>query len=139
MAECDCSCSCGSGSSCDSNCVTNDAPSSVYACTGASNVGIISLDLTIALHKAGRYQMGCSTCVGAGDCSCGSASDPNTPKDLLIDGCAVACLKKMFDKQGKTNYKHVIVTQLGIRKEASFDYDPGIIPQLLDKLTKKGL
>jgi uncharacterized metal-binding protein len=137
MTNCDCGCDC-SGSS-ESNCVTNTASASVYACTGASNVGIISLDLSIALHKANRYTMGCSVCVGAGDCSCGSATEPNTPKDLLIDGCAVGCLKKMFDKQGKTNYNHVIVTQLGIKKAGTFEYDPAIIDTLLQKLSAKGL
>jgi len=141
MAECDCKCDCGSSSnvSCDADCVTNDAPSSVYACVGASNVGIISLDLTIALHKAGRYQMGCSVCAGAGDCACGEAFDANTPKDLLIDGCKVACLKKMFDKQGKTNYNHVIITQLGVKKEGTFDYNQNLIPKLMEKLNAKGL
>ncbi len=41
MADCNCNCDCGnpSGSSCDSGCVTNSAPASVYACAGASNVG----------------------------------------------------------------------------------------------------
>jgi uncharacterized metal-binding protein len=139
MAEDKCGCSCGDSSSCSSDCVTNGAPSSVYACVGASNVGIISLDLTVALHQAGRYKMGCSVCVGAGDCSCGDAVDPATPKDLLIDGCKVGCLKKMFDRMGKTNYNHVIITQMGVRKEPTFAYDPAILEMLLQKLSAKGL
>ena len=142
MSDCNCNCGCGptsQGSSCSDGCVTNSAPASVYACTGASNVGIISLDLTVELHKAGKYKMGCATCVGAGDCSCGSETDPSVPKDLLIDGCAVACLKKMFEKQGKTHFNHVIVTQLGVKKEPTFDYDPELLPKLMQKLEDKGL
>jgi hypothetical protein len=45
----------------------------------------------------------------------------------------------MFDKQGKTNYNHVIVTQLGIKKAGTFEYDPAIIDTLLQKLSAKGL
>lgn len=140
MAGCKCNCDCGSGSSSsDSKCVTNDAPTSVYACAGASNVGIISMDLTIALHKANRYKMGCSVCIGAGDCNCTETDPSETKKHLLIDGCKTGCLKKMFDSKGITNYNHAIVTQLGIAKEPTFDYDKDLIPKLLVKLTEKGL
>lgn len=139
MSDCKCGCTGSSSSNCSSNCVTNDAPASVYACAGASNVGVISFDLTKALHLSGRYKMGCSVCVAAGDCGCGGEFDAETPKDLLIDGCAVGCLKKIFDNQGKTNYKHVIVTQLGVAKQATFDYPDDLLPRLMQKLTDKGL
>jgi len=136
MSDCSCSCDC---SGAESNCVTNDAPTSVYACAGASNVGIISMDLTMALHKANRYKMGCSVCIGAGDCACGGTETTDGKKDLLIDGCKVGCLKTMFDKKGITNYNHVIITQLGIKKAPTFDYDKSIIDTLLNKLSEKGL
>ena len=139
--ECGCSCGCGTedGSSCSEGCVTNDAHTSVYACAGASNVGAISFDLTKTLHLAGKYKMGCSTCIGAGDCGCGGTETADGKKDLLIDGCKVGCLKKMFEKKGITNFHHVIVTQLGIRKEATFAYDPAIIADLMQKISDQGL
>lgn len=139
MSDCGCSCSNGTASSCSDGCVSNYAPTKVYACGGASNVGVISFDLTKALHLAGKYEMGCSTCIGAGDCGCGGTATPDGQKDLLIDGCKVACLKKMFEKKGITNFKHVIVTQLGVKKEATFDYDRDLIDKLIEKLNKKGL
>jgi len=111
----------------------------VYACGGASNVGVITFDLTKALHVAGKYEMGCSTCIGAGDCGCGGTETPDGKKDLLIDGCKVACLKKMFENKGITNFNHVIVTQLGVKKEATFDYDCDLIDKLMEDLERKGL
>lgn len=125
-------CDCGCGTDCNDGCVTNSAPSSVYACVGASNVGVISFELAKSLQLDGTYRMGCSVCVGAGDCGCGSA------QDLLIDGCKTACLKKMFEKQGKTGFKHVILTQLGVRKEGTFDFDQALIPELKKKISDKG-
>jgi len=99
----------------------------------------MSLELAIALHRQNSYQMSCATGVGADICGfTESAKDENTT-NLLIDGCPIGCLKMMFDKKGITNYNHVIVTQMGIRKEGTFDYDPEIIPQLLKKITEKGL
>lgn len=139
MSECDCSCSCGTDSSCSDGCFTNEAPTSVYACAGASNVGLMTIDLTIALHKANRYKMGCSVCAGGGDCGCGGTVTDDGKKDLLIDGCKVGCLKKMFEKKGITNVNHVIVTQLGVKKEADFDYDKSIVEKLMVKLSEKGL
>lgn len=138
MAENECSCSCDCGSDL-SNCVSNSAPTKVYACAGASNVGVISFELTKALHNACKYEMGCSTCIGAGDCGCGGTETSDGKKDLLIDGCKVACLKKMFEKKGITNFNHVIVTQLGVKKEGTFEFDPGLIEKLMDKLKEKGL
>ncbi len=132
----DCGCSCGT-SNCSEGCVTNSAPSKVYACGGASNVGVISFDLTKALHLAGKYEMGCSTCIGAGDCGCGGTEDGQ--KDLLIDGCKVACLKKMFEKRGINRFNHVIVTQLGVKKEATFEYETSLIEKLMEQLEEKGL
>ena len=139
MTENESTCSCDCGSDCGENCVTNDAPTSAYACAGASNVGVISFDLTKALHLANRYKMGCSVCAGAGDCGCGGTVTPDGKKDLLIDGCKVGCLKKMFENKGITDFNHVIVTQLGVKKEGKFDYDKSIINKLLAKLTEKGL
>ncbi len=137
--ECGCSCSCGCGDDSVSDCVTNSAPTNVYACAGASNVGKISFDLTMALHDLGRYKMGCSVCIGAGDCACGGTETADGSKDLLIDGCKVACLKTMFEKKGITNFHHVIITQLGVRKEPTFDYPEGLIDTLIGKLAQKGL
>lgn len=137
--HCACSCGCGTKSNCSEGCVTNDASTKVYACGGASNVGVITFDLTKALHVAGKYEMGCSTCIGAGDCGCGGTETPDGKKDLLIDGCKVACLKKMFENKGITNFNHVIVTQLGIKKEATFDYDCDLIDKLMEDLERKGL
>ncbi len=136
MSECSCSCGCSDN---DNKCVTNSAPTSVYACVGASNVGMISLDLTIALHKANRYKMGCSVCVGVGDCECVEDKVIEGKKHLLIDGCKVGCMKRMFDKLGIKNYNQVIITQLGIAKEPTFEYDKSIIDKLLEKLNAKGL
>ncbi|MDI3503543.1 MAG: hypothetical protein PWP64_479 [Candidatus Cloacimonadota bacterium] len=136
MEQQTCSCSCGSDCSAD-GCVTNTAASSVYACAGASNVGIISLELAKALHNENRYTLGCSSCVAVGDCGCGS--DNEGPKDLLIDGCKVGCVKKIFDKQGKTHYNHVVVTQLGVKKEPNFDFSEAQINALLKKLSDQEL
>lgn len=139
MKDTDCGCSCGCGDSCSDACVTNDAPTSVYACAGASNVGKISFELAMELHEKGHYKMGCSVCVGAGDCGCGGTVTLTGKKDLLLDGCKVACLKTMFIKKGINNFDHVIITQLGVRKEGTFKIPPHVLPQLMLKLAQKGL
>lgn len=126
MSECNCSCS--------GNCASNEAVSNVYACAGASNVGKISLDLAIALHLRNSYSMGCASGVGADICGFKEAAVESKTEHLLIDGCPVSCLKKMFASKGITNFRHIIVTTMGVVKEPVFDYDPQIIEILLDQI-----
>lgn len=55
-------------------------------------------------------------------------------QDLVIDGCPISCLQKLFEQKGIEGFKHIIVTEFGINKEATFDFDPAIIKQLIDKI-----
>ncbi|HOH98292.1 MAG TPA: putative zinc-binding protein [Candidatus Cloacimonadota bacterium] len=131
MAECKCGCT--------SSCASNDAPAKVYACAGASNAGKISMDLAIALHREGRYQMSCATGVGADICGFTEAAKTEGKLNLLIDGCPVGCLKTMFDNKGITNYDHIVLTEMGITKSGDFSYEQGLIDDLMVQLTTQGL
>ncbi|MBW6515135.1 MAG: putative zinc-binding protein [Candidatus Cloacimonetes bacterium] len=126
MTECNCSCS--------SACAVNTAHSNVYACAGASNVGKISVELAIALHKANKYRMGCAAGVGADICGFKEAAEETETANLVIDGCAVSCLKNMFDKKEIGNYQHIILTEFGIEKEPHFDYDQNVIKRLVEQI-----
>jgi len=45
----------------------------------------------------------------------------------------------MFEKNGIKDFNHVIITQMGVKKEPTFEYEEGLIGRLLDILKKKGL
>ena len=78
--------------------------------------------------------MGCASGVGADICGFKEAAAGSGTEHLLIDGCPVSCLKKMFEDKGIANFRHIIVTGMGVVKEPIFDYDPKIIENLLDQI-----
>jgi uncharacterized metal-binding protein len=134
MAECKCSCSSG-----ESSCASNSAVKAVYPCAGASNVGKISMELAIALHQKNKYKMSCTAGVGADICGFTDAAKGEDTSNLLIDGCPVSCVKHMFDNKGITNYDHIVLTELGIKKEGNFDIDNKIVDSLVNQLEDMGL
>ena len=136
MSDCKCSCSCGSG---ESSCATNEAVKAVYPCSGASNVGKMSYDLAIALHQKNKYKMSCTAGVGADICGFTDAAKSEDTANLLIDGCPVSCVKHMFDNKGITNYDHIVITEMGIKKDGNFDFEPEVIDNLLNQINEIGL
>ena len=130
---CSCSCNCNTEND-DSSCVTNSAKTKVYACVGASNVGVISFELAKALHQANHYQMGCTAGFLTGVFEIENKMQEEGNQDLMIDGCPIACLQKLFEQNGIKGCKHIIVTDFGINKEATLDFDPGLIKQLAEKI-----
>ena len=130
---CSCSCNCNTGEG-NSKCATNLATNKVYACGGASNVGVISFELAKTLHLKNQYKMGCTSGVAAGEFEVQNTIQQEGNQDLVIDGCPIACVQKIFEQKGIEGFKHIIVTEFGINKEAAFNFEPATIKQLIDKI-----
>lgn len=100
------SCTCGS-----------DANKVVMACSGAADVGLISDKVARALKLSGERNMSCLALVGAG---IEKSIEGFRTKDLLvIDGCPMACGKKMMEERKIENYKHLVITEQGFKKGES--------------------
>ena len=98
-----------SGCSCNSieNC-------NVFACSGAADLGHASDLLARELHKNQVRNMKCLAFVSAGITEMiDSVRDTNM---LVIDGCALDCGKKTFEKNGLNNFLHLRLTDLGYEK-----------------------
>ncbi len=102
MAKCTCSCS-----------------SSVllYSCAGASNVGQIANLTALKLSDLGKGALTCAIALGA-DLSGFVESARITQRNIIIDGCPVSCVRRIFERHGIINYEHHIVTEMGIVKGA---------------------
>jgi uncharacterized metal-binding protein len=86
-----------------------------YSCSGGANVADISDRVARALMKEGKGGMFCLAGLGA--------NIPNmvqTAKDadlnLVMDGCPVDCARRIFERHGLKNVKHLRITDLGIEK-----------------------
>lgn len=87
------------------------------SCSGASDVGLIADRVARAMQVSGKRKMNCLPMIGTGiEKSIASFKS----KDLLvIDGCPIACGKRILDQHGFDNYKHPIITQQGFKKGES--------------------
>jgi len=121
MADCDCSCTCSSG------------PVLVLPCSGGSNVGQITNSAAIELDMQGKARMYCL--VGIAAHISGMVDSAKTASGVIaLDGCQVACARHVLEHIGIPITQHLIVTDLGIKKNHNFSYTSAEISSVLDSL-----
>ncbi len=94
------------------------APSStimILACSGASNVGQLSNQAAVELAREGFGKMFCLAGIGA-HLSGFVQSAKDVPAMVAIDGCPVACAKKILEHAEIPLKAYVAVSDLGIEK-----------------------
>jgi len=88
----------------------------IYSCSGiGSNVGQLANAAACQLAREGYGGGSCLAGVGGGIeklISAGKAADER----IVIDGCPVACAKKILDDKGLRIDRYVLITDLGIEK-----------------------
>ena len=99
-----------------SDCCGSNQKPLVYACSGGSNVGQLTNEAAKVLDDSGDANMSCLAGLG-GNISGMVASAKSGNPLLILDGCPVACGKKIADNLGLQNYAYVDVMSLGIKKE----------------------
>ena len=86
----------------------------VFACSGAADLGQASDLVARELHKNKVRNMKCLAFVSAGITDMiDSVRDSNM---LVNDGCPLDCGKKTFEKNGLNNFTHLRLTDLGYEK-----------------------
>ncbi len=87
----------------------------IYSCSGAANTGEIADQISRKLAKEGYGNMTCLASVGAhisGFVESAKGADEN----ITIDGCSVACAKKILEHTGVTPTKSYVLTEMGVEK-----------------------
>jgi uncharacterized metal-binding protein len=103
----------------DVTCCGAEAKAVILGCSGGSNVGQIANNLMIELEKNGLGNSYCLAGVGAG--LSGFVETAKSARTIVIDGCPVACGKKIFENYGITPTQYFVVTEMGIEKNHVFD------------------
>jgi uncharacterized metal-binding protein len=100
-------------------CCNGEVKTLVLACSGGSNVGQVSNSVMVELDKKG---LGSGFClIGLGADLSGFVESTRVARTVLIDGCTVACGKKVFAKHGIEPSHYFVVTDFGIEKKHAFD------------------
>jgi uncharacterized metal-binding protein len=110
-------------------CCNSGAPVKLlYACSGAANTGYLADQVARRLGRLGIGKMTCLAALGAG-LSGFVASAGAAGENLVIDGCPVACGRRMFQKL-EIPFRHFVMTDYGVEKGRT-----GITPELIGKTT----
>lgn len=87
MERSSCSCSCGTSTNL------------LYACSGSANTGYLADAVTRTLAANNVGKMTCLAAVGA-ELSGFVESAKSADRNIILDGCPVACGKKTFERLG---------------------------------------
>ncbi len=88
----------------------------IYPCSGGSNVGQVSNEAAKLMVGRGLGKFSCLAGVGShGEGFIASAKKAG--RIIVIDGCATRCAYKMLKHVGIEPTIHVVVTDLGIKKD----------------------
>ena len=106
----------------------------IYACSGAANTGYLADTVSRKLMKDGAGKMTCLAAIGA-ELSGFIESAKCAEKNIVIDGCPVACGKKIFDNLNLP-FEHFTITDLGVEKGKT-EITPEVISRVTDEISKK--
>jgi uncharacterized metal-binding protein len=96
-------------------CGCGNEPRMVAACSGASNLGALADQAARLLQSQGTAKMFCL--MGVGGKVAAKVNDLKAAKGMLvIDGCAMDCARLTLEEAGFKDYKHLRLTDLGMKK-----------------------
>ena len=105
--------------------ICNAAPTLIFACSGAADVGAIADRAARKLTADGEGKMYCLAGIG-GRVSGILKTTEEAEKILAIDGCPLDCTKLTLEEAGFTEFEHIKVTNLGLEKGKSPATDENI-------------
>ncbi len=102
----------------DKACCCNSSPSLIFSCSGGSDVGELSDQVSRRLTQKGVGKMYCLAGIG-GSVSGIIATTEAAEKILALDGCPLDCAKKTLEEKGFKEFIHLRMSDLGLIKGKS--------------------
>jgi uncharacterized metal-binding protein len=99
-------------------CACGGAPTLIFACSGAADVGAIADQVGRKLTREGKGKMFCLAGVG-GRVSGIMASTSAATRILAIDGCPLNCAKASLEQAAIDGFAHLQLADLGMAKGKS--------------------
>ena len=108
----------------------------MFSCAGSSNVGQIANQAAVSLTQEGMGRYFCLA--GIGGHVSGMIESTRAGKMLVaIDGCPVACARKILEHVGFNIDEYVQVTDLGIEKNHDLNLNPSDVGKVTDHLASR--
>jgi uncharacterized metal-binding protein len=119
------------------NCLCHGEKAIICVCSGASNVGQISNKAAMVLGEEGTGRFFCLAGIG-GNIARMVDTARDADKRVVIDGCPTACGKATLERAGLKADVHVVVTELGVKKQPNFYFTDEEVGQVVAKV-REGL
>ena len=100
------------------SCACGGAPSLLFACSGAADVGEIADQAVRLASKNGDGKMFCLAGIG-GRVSGIVKSTEAAAKIVAVDGCPLNCARKTLEEAGFANFAHIQLGDMGFAKGQS--------------------
>ncbi|AKB68203.1 putative zinc-binding protein [Methanosarcina mazei] len=116
----------------ETKCACGSANVAIFSCAGASNVGQLSNKIAVELEKQNFGNLMCTVGIGArapGLMKSAEASD----RIIAIDGCPVNCASKTLELAGFKVDRHIVISELGIKKNKDKNLKDNEISEALEK------
>ena len=99
-------------------CACSSAPKLIFACSGAADVGAISDQAARKMTRDGVGKMFCLAGIG-GRISGIMKTTEAAAKILAIDGCPLDCVKRCLEQAEFSDFEHLQLANLGLKKGES--------------------
>ncbi len=113
------------------SCYGSTVPALLFACAGGANVGQMANDAAVKLEQSGAGRLYCLAGVG-GHIEGMVKTARSAPCTVAIDGCAAACARKTLEQAGIEPTICITVTELGIKKEHTYQYPEEDVQRVVD-------
>ncbi|QCR14902.1 putative zinc-binding protein [Methanosarcina mazei] len=117
----------------ETKCSCGSANVGIFACSGASNVGQIANKIAVELTKQEVGKMMCTVGIG-GRINGLLKSAEGSDRLIAIDGCPLNCTKETLELAGFTPDRHIVVSELGIKKNKDLDLKDEEVKEARDKV-----
>ncbi|AAM30434.1 putative zinc-binding protein [Methanosarcina mazei] len=117
----------------ETKCSCGSANVGIFACSGASNVGQIANKIAVELTKQEVGKMMCTVGIG-GRINGLLKSAEGSERLIAIDGCPLNCTKETLELAGFTPDRHIVISELGIKKNKDLDLKDEEVKEARDKV-----
>jgi uncharacterized metal-binding protein len=107
----------------------------IMACAGSANTGQMTYQLALELTREGQGNLFCLAGIGAH--LSGFVKSAREAADMLVlDGCPMACAAKNLEQADIPVRNHLIMTELGVKKQHGQPPDPAQMAQVKAAILK---
>lgn len=117
----------------NTKCACGSANVAIFPCAGASNVGQISNKIAIELARQEVGNMMCTVGIGARAAGLMKSAEASE-KIIAIDGCPVNCARKTMELAGFNVDRHIVISEMGIKKNQDKDIKEEELSLALEKV-----